>query len=230
MQLVDLLRGRAVTIGAAAVLALAVAGGAAWFFFNPAIQSLAGGEVTVGGPFKLTDQHGAEVTERDFAGRYMLIYFGYTFCPDFCPLSLANMTQALDLLPPEQAEQVMPMFITVDPERDTVEQLAEYAPLFHPRLVALTGTPEETRQRPRRTGLFQQGWQWRWNDYLMDHSTFIYLMGPDGKYVDHFSQSATPKEIAAGIAAAIAKAEELVAASRSVTSVARHARARSSTG
>ena len=103
MQLVDLLRSRAVTIGAAAVLALAVAGGAAWFFFSPAIQSLAGGEVKVGGPFKLTDQHGAEVTERDFAGRYMLIYFGYTFCPDFCPLSLANMTRALDLLPPGRA-------------------------------------------------------------------------------------------------------------------------------
>ena len=205
MQLVDMLRGRAVTIGAAAVLALAVAGGAAWFIFNPAIQSLAGGEATVGGPFKLTDQHGAEVTERDFAGRYMLIYFGYTFCPDFCPLSLANMTQALDLLPPEQAGQVVPMFITVDPERDTVEQLAEYAPLFHPRLVALTGSPEAIKAAARAYRVYYtRAGDADSNDYLMDHSTFIYLMGPDGKYVRHFAHNATPEEIAAAIGAALA--------------------------
>ena len=162
MQLADLLRSRAFAIGAAAVLALAVAGGAAWFVLAPATRSMAGGEALVGGPFTLTDQHGAEVTEQDFAGRYMLIYFGYTYCPDFCPLSLANMTQALDLLPPEQAEQVVPIFITVDPERDTVEQLAEYAPLFHPRLVALTGSPEAIKAAAQAYRVYySQGWRWR---------------------------------------------------------------------
>jgi cytochrome oxidase Cu insertion factor (SCO1/SenC/PrrC family) len=206
MQLADLLRSRAFAVGAAAVLALAVAGGAAWFVLAPAISSMAGGEATVGGPFTLTDQHGAEVTEQDFAGRYMLVYFGYTYCPDICPLSLANMTQAVDLLPPDQADQVVPIFITVDPERDTVNQLAEYAPLFHPRLVALTGSPEAIKAAAQAYRVyFAKAGKDGTDDYLMDHSTFIYLMGPDGRYVRHFAHNAAPEEIAAGIGAALAQ-------------------------
>lgn len=203
----ELVRSRPFAIAAATVLALMAIGAATWFVLTPATRSMAGGEALVGGPFTLTDQHGAAVTEQDFAGRYMLIYFGYTYCPDFCPMSLSDMTQALDLLPPEQAEQVVPILITVDPERDTVEQLAEYAPLFHPRLVALTGTPEQTRQAAKAYRVyFSKAGNGDGSDYLMDHSTFIYLMGPDGKYVRHFSHAATPEEIAAGIAAAIAEA------------------------
>ena len=207
MKLTDLLRSRVFAIGAAALLALVVVGAATWFLLAPATRSMAGGEALVGGPFTLTDQHGVEVTEQDFAGRYMLIYFGYTYCPDFCPMSLANMTQALDLLPPEEAEQVVPVFITVDPERDTVEQLAEYAPLFHPRLVALTGSLEQVKQAAKAYRVyFSKADNGDSDAYLMDHSTFIYLMGPDGAYVRHFSHSATPEEIAAGIEAAIAEA------------------------
>src|SRR5262245_35383694 len=206
MQLADLLRSRTFAIGAATVLALTSAGVAAWLVLAPAISSMAGGEATVGGPFRLTDQHGATVTEQDFAGRYMLIYFGYTFCPDVCPLSLANMTQALDLLPPDQAEQVVPVFITVDPERDTVEQLAEYAPLFHPRLVALTGSPEAIKAAARAYRVyFAKAGKDGSDDYLMDHSTFIFLMGPDGRYVRHFAHNAAPEEIAAAIGAALAQ-------------------------
>jgi protein SCO1/2 len=206
MQLADLLRSRAFAIGAAAVLALAVAGGAAWLVLPPTVSSMAGGEATVGGPFKLIDQHGAAVTEQDFAGRYMLIYFGYTYCPDICPLSLANMTQALDLLPPDQAEQVVPILITVDPERDTVAQLAAYAPLFHPRLVALTGSPEAIKAAARAYRVYYaRAGDADSNDYLMDHSTFIYLMGPDGRYVRHFAHNAAPEEIAAAIGAALAQ-------------------------
>ena len=206
MQLADLLRSRAFAIGAAAALALAVAGGAAWLVLPPTVSSMAGGEAMVGGPFKLTDQHGAAVTEQDFAGRYMLIYFGYTYCPDICPLSLANMTQALDLLPPDQAEQVVPILITVDPERDTVEQLAAYAPLFHPRLVALTGNPEAIKAAARAYRVYYaRAGDADSNDYLMDHSTFIYLMGPDGGYLRHFAHNAAPEEIAAGIGAALAQ-------------------------
>jgi protein SCO1 len=206
MQLADLLRSRAFAVGAAAVLALAVAGGAAWFVLAPAISSMAGGEATVGGPFTLTDQHGAEVTEQDFAGRYMLVYFGYTYCPDICPLSLANMTRAVDLLSPDQADQVVPIFITVDPERDTVNQLAEYAPLFHPRLVALTGSPEAIKAAAQAYRVyFAKAGKDGTDDYLMDHSTFIYLMGPDGRYVRHFAHNAAPEEIAAGIGAALAQ-------------------------
>ena len=207
MGISELVRSRPFAMAAAAVLALMVIGAATWFVLTPATRSMAGGEALVGGPFTLTDQHGKEVTEQDFAGRHMLIYFGYTYCPDFCPMSLSNMTQALDLLPPEQAEQVVPILITVDPERDTVEQLAEYAPLFHPRLVALTGTPEQTKEAAKAYRVyFSKAGNVDGSDYLMDHSTFIYLMGPDGQYLRHFSHSATPEEIAAGIAASIAEA------------------------
>jgi protein SCO1/2 len=205
MRLADFLRSRLFAILAAAVLALVVAGAASWFVLTPATRSMAGGEALVGGPFTLVDQHGQERTEQDFAGRYMLIYFGYTYCPDFCPMSLSNMTQAMDLLPPEAAEQVVPVFITVDPERDTVAQLAEYAPLFHPRLVALTGSAEATKQAAQAYRVyFAKAGDDDSDAYLMDHSTFIYLMGPDGEYVRHFAHNATPEEMAEAIEAAIA--------------------------
>jgi protein SCO1 len=205
MKLSDLLRSRVFAIGTAAVVALAVIGSAVWFVLAPATRSMAGGEALIGGPFTLIDQHGAEVTEQDFAGRYMLIYFGYTYCPDVCPMSLANMTQALDLLPPDEAEQVVPVFITVDPARDTVEQLAEYAPLFHPRLVALTGSPEAMKAAAQAYRVyFAKAGDDDSDAYLMDHSTFIYLMGPDGRYVRHFAHNAAPEEIAVAIEEAIA--------------------------
>ena len=207
MRMADFPRSRLFAIVAAAVLALLVASAATWFVLTPATRSMAGGEALVGGPFTLVDQHGEERTEQDFAGRYMLIYFGYTYCPDFCPMSLSNMTQAMDLLPPEAADQVVPIFITVDPERDTVEQLAEYAPLFDPRLVALTGSPEATKAAAQAYRVyFAKAGDRDADTYLMDHSTFIYLMGPDGRYVRHFSHSAAPEEIAEGIEAAIAEA------------------------
>lgn len=158
------------------------------------------GAAAIGGPFRLTDQNGARVTPQDFSGRYMLIYFGYTYCPDVCPLTLANMTQALDLLPEDEAEKVVPIFITVDPERDTVEQLAEYAPSFGPDLVALTGTDAEIKAATRAYRVYFNKVE---NDevgaYLMDHSGFVYLMGPDGKYRTHFSHSTTPEEMAEAI-------------------------------
>jgi cytochrome oxidase Cu insertion factor (SCO1/SenC/PrrC family) len=204
MNLRHLLHSRALAIGAA-VLAVVVIVAASWVLLAPTTRSMAGGEALVGGPFTLTDQHGAEVTQQDFAGRYMLIYFGYTYCPDVCPMSLANMTQALDLLPPDEAEQVVPIFVTVDPERDTVEQLAEYAPLFHPRLVALTGNSEATKAAAQAYRVyFAKAGDDDSDAYLMDHSTFIYLMGPDGKYVRHFAHNAAPEEIATAIEAAIA--------------------------
>jgi cytochrome oxidase Cu insertion factor (SCO1/SenC/PrrC family) len=206
MRMADFLRSRLFAIMAAAALALVVAGAAAWFVLAPATRSMAGGEALVGGPFMLIDQHGEERTQQDFAGRYMLIYFGYTYCPDFCPMSLSNMTRAMDLLPPEAAEQVVPVFITIDPERDTVAQLAEYAPLFHPRLVALTGSPEATKQAAQAYRVyFAKAGDDDSDAYLMDHSTFIYLMGPDGRYVRHFAHNASPEEMAAAIEAAIAE-------------------------
>ena len=99
------------------------------------------GEANIGGPFTLVDQTGATVTEADFRGKAMLIYFGYTYCPDICPFSLQVMAAALDQMEPEERERIQPLLITVDPERDTVEQLAQYvtSPAFPDGLVGLTG-------------------------------------------------------------------------------------------
>ena len=192
---------RLTAIGAAVLLLIAIVGGTFWFVQTQEPDQTARGEALVGGPFTLTDHNGQRVSEQDFAGRFMLIYFGYTFCPDFCPMSLSTMASALDLLPDEQAEQVVPILISIDPERDTVEQLAQYAPLFHPRLVALTGTLEEIKQAASayRVYFAKADAEADDGDYLMDHSTFIYLIGPDGQYRTHFSHSASAEEMAEGV-------------------------------
>jgi protein SCO1/2 len=197
------LRRLVIGFGVATVVALAAAGGLLWYG-DGKIQSSAG-EALIGGPFILTDQHGARVTEQDFAGRYMLIYFGYTYCPDVCPLSLTTMSAAVDQLPPEQAAEVVPMFITVDPARDTVEQLALYAPLFHPQLVALTGTEDEVRAAARAYRVYFHIPDEEGDAYLVDHSTFVYLMDPDGKYVTHFGIDAAPEAMAQAISEAMSE-------------------------
>jgi cytochrome oxidase Cu insertion factor (SCO1/SenC/PrrC family) len=199
------LRSRLLVYGLACLVVIAAVAALAWSLVPVERASKGAGEALIGGPFTLTDQHGAEITEQDFAGRYMLIYFGYTFCPDFCPLSLSTMTRALELVPGEVAEQVVPIFISVDPTRDTVEHLAEYAPLFHPRLVALTGTEEQVEAATSAYRVyFKPVESEHATDYLVDHSTFIYLMGPDGEYVTHFGHTASAEEMAERLAAEVA--------------------------
>jgi cytochrome oxidase Cu insertion factor (SCO1/SenC/PrrC family) len=157
------------------------------------------GAALIGGAFTLTDQTGKTRTDADFRGKYMLVYFGYTYCPDFCPTELNTIGEALGLLGADAAK-VQPIFITVDPARDTVEQMKLYAQSFDPRLVALTGTAEQIAvvakayrvyyaKAPGASG----------DDYLMDHSTFIYLMGPDGAYLTHFRYGMSAQDMAAGI-------------------------------
>jgi cytochrome oxidase Cu insertion factor (SCO1/SenC/PrrC family) len=189
--------------GAAALVAIVATVGLVWHWDVRQVQGSAG-EALIGGPFSLTDQHGTQVTEQDFAGRFMLIYFGYTFCPDICPTSLTVMAAALDQLPKEQAEQVVPIFITVDPARDTVEQLSAYAPLFHPRLVALTGSENEVREAARAYRVYYHVPDEEGDAYLVDHSSFIYLMGPDGGYRTHFGTNASPEAMAEAIGKEIA--------------------------
>ena len=160
------------------------------------------GTALVGGPFELVDQNGQASTAADFRGRYMLIYFGYTYCPDICPTSLLAMTQGLDLLAetdPETAAKVAPIFITVDPERDTVETMAAYASSFHEDLVALTGTAEQTAGAAKAYRVYYARHEDGGGDYLMDHTSLIYLMGPDGAYLSHFGHTAQADEIAAGL-------------------------------
>ena len=199
---------RAIIVFLVGLLVL-LGGAAAYLLTTPAatvtrLPSQAGsGTAKVGGAFELVDQSGATRTQADFAGRHMLVYFGYTYCPDVCPTSLSIMSQGLDLLEAETGsleDRVVPVFVTVDPTRDDVEAMAAYAEHFHPRLVALTGSDEQIAAAANAYRVYYR----KVDDpsateYLMDHSSFIYLMGPDGIYVSHFAHNATPQEIAEGL-------------------------------
>ena len=177
-----------------AILAVIILAWVAWAYLAPQMQQ--GAAASVGGPFNLVDQHGKTVTEADFRGRYMLIYFGYTFCPDVCPTELQSISQAVDELGAD-SEKVTPVFITVDPARDTIEQMAGYAEHFHPRLVALTGSAAQVAAAAKVYRVyFKKVEQEGSGDYLMDHSSVIYLMGPDGQFLTHFSYGTEPAQMA----------------------------------
>jgi cytochrome oxidase Cu insertion factor (SCO1/SenC/PrrC family) len=154
------------------------------------------GREPVGGPFALIDHNGKPRSERDFRGKLMLIYFGFTYCPDICPTDLQNIGLALDQLG-AAGENVQPLFMTVDPERDTPEHLKDYVPLFHPRLIGLTGEPAAIRAAADAYKVYyarvpsQRG-----DDYTVDHSSFIYLMGADGQYLGFFPPGTSPERIA----------------------------------
>lgn len=196
-------------LGLVGLLALLVLGSGwfAWQKLRPPMSlapTTTSGTVLVGGPFELVDQTGESRRDTDYLGRYMLVYFGYTYCPDVCPTSLLTMSRGLQLLgdsAPEAAEQVVPLFVTVDPERDTVAALAAYAPSFHPDLVALTGTPEQIAAAAKSYRVYYaKAEDESSGTYLMDHTSFIYLIGPDGGYRTHFSHTAQAEEIAEGLA------------------------------
>jgi protein SCO1 len=159
----------------------------------------ASGTASIGGDFTLVDQHGQTRRPADFRGKLMLVFFGFTYCPDVCPTELQVIGEAVDLLGPK-GEAVQPVFITVDPERDTPEQLRPYAESFHPRLVALTGTPEQVREAARAYKVFYaKRPQKDGGDYLVDHSSFVFLMDRDGRYLAHFNPATTPEQMAAAI-------------------------------
>lgn len=157
----------------------------------------------IGGPFTLVDQHGRTVTDADFRGKYTLVYFGYTFCPDICPTALNRNSEALARIG-AKADAIVPILITVDPERDTVESLREYATFFHPRLVTLTGTAEQVAAAAKAYRVYyakvdeQDGSA---ETYLMDHTAITYLMGPDGRYLRHFSHGVSVERMAEALAA-----------------------------
>jgi cytochrome oxidase Cu insertion factor (SCO1/SenC/PrrC family) len=152
----------------------------------------------IGGPFNLVDGDGKPVSNADFRGKLMLIYFGYTHCPDACPTALQDMADALDKVGPDAAQQIAPIFITIDPERDTVGYIKGYAEQFDPRLVGLTGSADQVAAAARAYRVyFRKSTQDA--DYLMDHSSIIYLMGRDGKFLGHFTHQTSPEQMAAAI-------------------------------
>jgi cytochrome oxidase Cu insertion factor (SCO1/SenC/PrrC family) len=173
-----------------ALLALAAGGVAAYALRGAQPAAKNSGDIAttgtplIGGPFALTDHTGKRITDKDFAGRYMLVFFGYTFCPDVCPSGLTVISAALDQLGPDAA-QITPVFISIDPARDTPEKMAAYVKSFHPRLVGLTGTPSEIAAAVKVYRVYAKKVADDRNpaDYTMDHSSIVYLMGPNGKLV-----------------------------------------------
>ncbi len=153
----------------------------------------------IGGPFSLVDQHGRTTTEKDFRGEFMLIYFGYTYSRNISPTSLETMTEAIKGLGAAGA-RVRPIFVTIDPQRDTVEQMQMYAKFFHPRLVALTGSKDQVAAAATAFRIdFARIEEEEASDYLMDHSSVIYLMGPDGRYLTRFTHDTGPQAITSSI-------------------------------
>jgi protein SCO1/2 len=154
------------------------------------------GTAAIGGPFELVDQTGKTVTDADFKGKLMLVYFGYTYCPDACPTALGVMAAAIGKLD-VAGERVAPILISIDPERDTPAALKDYVGNFHPRLVGLTGSAEQVAKAAKAYRAFYQKQPGASGaDYLMDHSTLIYLMGADGQLLTFFGPQVTPDEVA----------------------------------
>ena len=161
-------------------------------------------KVQIGGPFLLLNGDGQPVTDADFKGKLMLVYFGYTFCPDVCPTELGLVAKALDQLTPEQRDKVAPIFITVDPERDTPQVIKSYVAGFHPQLVGLTGTPEQIAAVEKSFHVYSA--KVPGNDsssYTMDHSSILYLMGTDGHYLKHWGRNVTVDDILQGLRQAL---------------------------
>jgi protein SCO1/2 len=149
----------------------------------------------IGGPFRLVDQNGKTVTDGDLKGKWSLVYFGYTHCPDACPTALNDISIALDELGPKR-DAVRPVFITVDPERDTAEVLKAYVTSFDAPIMALTGTPEEIAQAAKEYRVYYAKHPEAGGDYSMDHSSVIYVMDPEGRFTASFTHENTPEDIA----------------------------------
>jgi protein SCO1/2 len=152
----------------------------------------------IGGPFQLTDQTGRTVTHSDFRGRPYLVFFGYTHCPDACPSTLFDISEVLGKLGPD-AERVSALFITIDPERDTPEQLKEYLSNFNPRLTGLTGDPAAITAVAKEYRVYARKVPTENGDYTIDHTALVYLMDKDGRFVAPFNLKRTPEDAAADL-------------------------------
>jgi protein SCO1/2 len=202
----DMLKKRLMRTVVIVICGLVVGGGLAWVqmhqdpaaqVIKPAAQTMAGADI--GGPFSLVDQDGKTVTDKDFAGQWTLVYFGFSYCPMICPTELQKIAKALNDMGPA-GEKIQPIFITTDPGRDTPDVMKKYVEQFHPRLIGLTGDAEQVKSVQRTYRVYAKKIQTEENtEYTMDHSSFIYLMNPEGKLVSIYRTTDTADFIAADI-------------------------------
>ena len=175
--------------------------GAGILLLNSEMQSrrvITSGEALIGGPFALVGKDGKTVTDQDFRGRYMLVFFGFTHCPDICPAELQVMSAALDGLG-DDADKVVPIFISVDPERDTPEAVTAYVENFGPNFVGLTGSPEAVAEAAKAYRVTYNKFEYKDKEgnygYSVDHSALAYLMGPAGQYITHIPYGTPPAKM-----------------------------------
>jgi cytochrome oxidase Cu insertion factor (SCO1/SenC/PrrC family) len=190
-------------IGLVAIVAAVTLAGVVTFWPSPEPpRMVVSGTPEVGGPFTLTAHTGERISDAAFRGRFMLVAFGFTHCPDVCPAELQVMTAALEAMG-AQAERVQPIFITIDPERDTAEHLRDYMAHFHPRLIGLTGTPAEIAAVAKAYHVWYQKVEVDSVDYLMDHTSITYLLDPDGTFVQHFTFGTSAEDLSKALLAAV---------------------------
>uniref|UniRef100_A0A3Q3VKW4 Uncharacterized protein n=1 Tax=Mola mola TaxID=94237 RepID=A0A3Q3VKW4_MOLML len=165
------------------------------------------GRPALGGPFSLIDHKNKPTKSEDFLGQWVLIYFGFTHCPDICPDELEKMIEVVDEIDKiKSLPNLTPILITIDPERDTAEAMAEYVKEFSPKLIGLTGTTAQIEQVSRAYRVYySQGPKDEDNDYIVDHTIIMYLVGPDGEFVEYFGQNKRSVEITNSIAAHMRK-------------------------
>jgi len=186
------MRGRLLTVIVAGFLIGALGGAAALVLTTGASDPnvTTTGKALIGGAFTLVDQHGKAVTDRDFRGRFMLVFFGFTHCPDICPAELQVISETLDELGPK-AEEVVPVFVTLAPERDTPDVMADYVKNFGSRFVGLSGSPEAIAEAAKAYRVAYSKFENKGADsnasYSIDHTALVYLMGRDGEYITHFN-------------------------------------------
>ena len=189
-----------------AAAAIAVLGlGAIWLAGRPGgdgdpfapcrASQVAGGNAAIGGPFELVDAQGRTVTEADVITEPALIYFGYTFCPDVCPMDVARNADAVDILE-SRGQIVTPVFITVDPDRDTPAVVGEFAASLHERMIGLSGSPEQVQAAAQAYKAYAKAHKGQGEYYLVDHSTFSYLVLPDHGFVEFFRRDLAPEAMA----------------------------------
>jgi protein SCO1/2 len=189
------------------LLAGFLVGGLAAFWLSGAPQQNTGevqstGKALVGGPFELVNHDGQPVTNQDFRGRLMLVFFGFTHCPDICPTELQTMAVALNQLG-KDADKIAPLFITLDPERDTPEQIKSYVQSFDNRFIGLTGTREQIDKVAKAYRVYHRkakpSDEADASNYTIDHSAFVYLIDGKGEYITHFSFGVPPDKMVEGI-------------------------------